>query len=183
MDINNARDAFDDALTTVHDAEQHALPVQGEVTDLAFDDELRRIVQDQRGQTACRLERLDRLFSTLDHQPHATSHAARGLAADAHALVDRVLTGALLNCAVASAAARMARVASADYTDLALAAERAGREAGTRSLDLLVTTRAEVAERGAQARIWRVTTGPRATLHTYLSEPANAPHGEPKMPS
>jgi len=46
------------------------------------------------------------------------------------------------------------------------------RDAGTRPLDLLVTTRTEVAERGAHARIWRATVGPCVTLHAYLNEPA-----------
>jgi len=45
------------------------------------------------------------------------------------------------------------------------------RDVGTRPLDLLVTTRAEVAERGAQAHIWHATAGPCATLHAYLNEP------------
>ncbi len=55
------------------------------------------------------------------------------------------------------------------------------RDVGTRPLDLLVTTRAEVAERVAQARIWRVTAGPCATLHAYLNEPIHihTGHGEP----
>ncbi len=54
------------------------------------------------------------------------------------------------------------------------------RDVGTRPLDLLVTTRAEVAERVAQARIWRVTAGPCAALHAYLNEPIHRGHGEPK---
>lgn len=36
-------------------------------------------------------------------------------------------------------------------------------------LDLLVTTRAEIADGGAQARIWRATSGPCATLLSYLN--------------
>jgi len=54
------------------------------------------------------------------------------------------------------------------------------RDVGTRPLDLLVTTRAEVAERAAQARIWRATAGPCDTLHAYLNEPIHTGHGEPK---
>ncbi len=52
------------------------------------------------------------------------------------------------------------------------------RDVGTRPLDLLVTTRAEVAERVAQARIWRATSSPCATLHAYLNEPIQTGHGE-----
>jgi DNA-binding MarR family transcriptional regulator len=40
---------------------------------------------------------------------------------------------------------------------------------GMPPLDLLVTTRAEIAERGVQAHIWRATSGPCATLHVYLN--------------
>jgi len=47
------------------------------------------------------------------------------------------------------------------------------RDVETRPLDLLVTTRAEVAERVAQAR-----NGPCAALHAYLNEPIHTGHGE-----
>jgi len=56
------------------------------------------------------------------------------------------------------------------------------RDVGTRPLDLLVTTRAEVAERVAQARIWRVTAGPCAALHAYLNELTHTVHGAPRLP-
>jgi len=44
------------------------------------------------------------------------------------------------------------------------------QDVGMRPLDLLVTTRAEVAGDDAQARIWRATAGSCATLHAYLNE-------------
>jgi hypothetical protein len=40
---------------------------------------------------------------------------------------------------------------------------------GMPPLALLVTTQAEIAERGVQAHIWRATSGPCATLHAYLN--------------
>jgi hypothetical protein len=40
---------------------------------------------------------------------------------------------------------------------------------GMPPLDLLVTTNAEIAEHGAQARIWRSTSDPCDLLHTYIS--------------
>jgi hypothetical protein len=36
-------------------------------------------------------------------------------------------------------------------------------------LDLLVTTQAEIAERGVQAHIWHSTSDPCDLLHTYIS--------------
>ncbi len=56
------------------------------------------------------------------------------------------------------------------------------QDVGTRPLDLLVTTRAEVAERGAQARIWRATSDPCATIHTYLNESIHTAHDAPRLP-
>jgi hypothetical protein len=47
---------------------------------------------------------------------------------------------------------------------------------GLPSLDLIVTTSVEIAERGEQARIWRKTSGPCETLHFLLGKTGYPAH-------
>jgi hypothetical protein len=47
--------------------------------------------------------------------------------------------------------------------------ETLSERVGMPPLDLLVTTQAEIAERGVQAHIWHSTSDPCDLLHTYIS--------------
>jgi ferritin-like metal-binding protein YciE len=129
MSVETAEDLFVDELKDIYSAEKQAVRAYPRIAKAVQSQELKEALQEHLEQTKQHVERLDRVFETLEKRAGGkTCEGMKGLLEEALTHVEEIERGSVLDAALIGALQRVEHYEIAAYGTVATLAEAMGHE-------------------------------------------------------